>query len=99
MKVVAHTKSEERADPRQLFSSEYSQAPSRGLHFALHYKAIGRVLPRQSPTRAWQNAGPSTARERASHDHAALGMTGCGEQRVAERRSLDFAGMTVYRGY
>jgi hypothetical protein len=96
MKVAAHTKSEEQADPRQLF---FQIPPSRGLHFALHYKAIGRVLPRQSPTRAWQKAGPSTARERASHDHAALGMTGCGEQRVAERRSLDFAGMTVYRGY
>ena len=40
MKVVAHTKSEEQADPRQLF---FQIPASRGLHFALHYKAIERV--------------------------------------------------------
>ena len=50
MKVVAHTKSEEQADPRQLF---FQIPPSRGLHFALHYKAIGRVCRGQLPTSAW----------------------------------------------
>ena len=72
MKVRAHTKFEERADPRQLFFGILPRCGARISHYIIRPSgafALGnsRLAPPESRS--------LDLRERASHDHGPPGMT------------------------